>query len=215
MIVSYCKKCNLESSGAICQNCGKKASVNAVRDVWRTVRVPVADIGAWKNAGVVVLVTCVVLLAVLLTAERLMSTSASFAATSGSLIAAVILALLIGIALVFGLLALQGREEVRYSLNMEGACMQTWYRASRLRAWARLQHVDMGNTVAAADGVRYFMADERRMAWQDVNEIKYSPSTGTIRLYHTPHLAPFVLRLPPEEYDTAEAIVKKYTKRRA
>ena len=108
--------------------------------------------------------------------------------------------------------SLQGREEIRYILDMEGAHMQTWYRASRIHAWARLQRADMSSAHQSRDGSKYLKAEERHLLWRDINEIGYSPSTGTIRLYRTPHLAPFVLRIPPEEYEMAEALIKKHTK---
>ena len=109
---------------------------------------------------------------------------------------------------------LQGREEIRYILDMEGVHMQTWYRASRIHAIARLQSISMDHAVQSRDGSRYIKAEERHLLWQDINEIRYSPSTGTIRLYRIAHIAPFVLRIPPEEYDMAEALVKKHTRSR-
>ena len=212
MIVSYCKKCKIESEGAVCQQCGKRAPSSNVRDVWRTVRVPGADAGAWRSAIGILSFTVILLLAVLLLAERFGSSAQNFSASVGTLISAVAVAGVIGLLIVLAAFALQGREEIRYILDMEGAHMQTWYRASRIHAWARLQRANMSAAIQSRDGSRYIKAEERHLLWQDINEIGYSPSTGTIRLYRAPHLAPFVLRIPPEEYEMAEALIKKHTK---
>ncbi len=212
MIVSYCKKCKMESEGAVCQQCGKRAPSSSIRDVWRTVRVPGADTGAWRSAVGILSFTVIVLLAALLLIERFGSSAQNFAASAGSLISAVAVAGVIGLLIVVAAFSLQGREEIRYILDMEGAHMQTWYRASRVHAWSRLQHANMGAAVQSRDGSKYLKAEERHLLWRDINEINYSPSTGTIRLYRAPHLAPFVLRIPPEEYEMAEALIKKHTK---
>ena len=213
MIVSYCKKCKIESEGAVCQQCGKRAPASGMKDVWRTVRVPSADAGAWRSAVGALSFVVIVLLAVLLLAERFGAASQqNFSMSVGSLISSIAIAGVIGLLLVLAAFSLQGREEIRYILDTEGAHMQTWYRASRVHAWARLQHAAMRSAVQSRDGARYIKAEERHLLWRDITEISYSPSTGTIRLYRTPHLAPFVLRIPPEEYDMAEALVKKHTK---
>lgn len=202
----------MESEGSVCQQCGKRAAASSTRDVWRTVRVPGADGSAWKSGAAAVLWIVGLLLAVLLLAERLNTTSRSFTASMGSLISAVAVAGVCGLLICLAAFSLQGREEIRYILDMDGAHMQIWYRASRLRALARLQRLSMKNAVQSRDGARYIKAEERHLLWRDINEISYSPSTGTIRLYRVPHLAPFILRIPQEEYDMAEALVKKHTK---
>ena len=42
--------------------------------------------------------------------------------------------------------------------------------------------------------------------------MKYKPGSAAIHLYHTPHLAPMVLKLPANEYELAAAYVGKYCK---
>lgn len=212
MIVSYCKKCKIESEGGVCQQCGKRAPASAVRDVWRTVRVPSADTGTWRSA--VAALSCIImLLAVgLLVAERFSSSAQGFSASVGGLISAIAIAGVIGLLIMLAALSLQGREEIRYILDTDGVHMQTWYRASHLHAWTRLQHSGMKSAIQSRDGSKYIKAEERHLIWRDIDEINYSPSTGTIRLYRTPHLAPFVLRIPPEEYEMAESLIKKHTK---
>lgn len=213
MIVSYCKKCKTESAGSVCQTCGKRAPAALVRDVWRTVRVPAADSAAWRSVITALLFVTALLFLLIFGAERLMSARTKFDQVFSSPLLTYVLGVpFIGVLAAFLVFSMQGREEVRYSLDTAGAHTQTWHRASRIRSLARLQSPRMDEALEAQDGARYIMADERHMLWQDVNEIKYSPASGTIRLYHTPHLAPMTLRIPPDEYDTAEAIVKKYAK---
>ncbi len=212
MIVSYCKKCKQDSEGTVCASCGKRASASSVRDVWRVIRVPGAEGGAWRSLLFGVLIVFVLLAGVLTLVERFQSSQWDFEQHIGGILSSA--AILSALCFLLGgaLLLLQGREEVRYTLDMTGAHQQTWHRASRLRSWARLQSARLDTAIPSRDGTRYVISEERHLRWQDIHEIKYVPSSGQIRLYHVRHLAPFVLRIPDEEYDTAEAIVKKHTK---
>ena len=213
MIVSYCKKCKKESAGSVCQYCGKRAPSSAVRDVWRTVRIPLTDAGVWKSIALVLAIVTVLLCAILFGLERIFNTKAEFSALlNGQLLTLILTVPFAGVGISFLFLTLQGREEVRFFLDQQGAHTQVWHRASRLRSLGRLQASRLNDTVSSNDGTKYILADERHMLWADVNEIRYLPSSGLIRLYHIPHFAPLVLRIPPEEYDIAEAIVKKYAK---
>ena len=56
------------------------------------------------------------------------------------------------------------------------------------------------------------LSQERHLLWKDVAQVQYRPARAVIALYHTPHIAPLVLRLPPEEYELAKAYVGKYCK---
>ena len=71
---------------------------------------------------------------------------------------------------------------------------------------------DKSKDVPQQDGSVMHLSQERHMLWQDVQSVKYKPGKAVIQLYHTPHCAPLVLRLPPEEYDLAAAYVGKYCK---
>ena len=53
----------------------------------------------------------------------------------------------------------------------------------------------------------------RHIRWADVDQLIFKPDRGEILLFSSPRLAPFILRLPPEEYDDAERFVKKYCKK--
>ncbi len=213
MIVSYCKKCKVESEGSVCQQCGKRATASSTRDVWHTIRVPGADGSAWCSGVAALLWVVIILLISLLLIERMNTTANRFAGSMSSLISGVAIAGVIGLLLCLAAFSLQGREEIRYILDMDGAHMQVWYRASPVHALARLQRISMKSATPSRDGTKYVKAEERFLHWRDVNEIRCSPSTGTIRLYRVPHLAPFILRIPPEEYELAEALVKKHAKK--
>ena len=213
MIVSYCKKCKKESEGSVCRYCGKRASASCVRDVWRATRVPAADGAAWKSIIGVLLIVTVLILVVLFTFEKLVNSTPAFKALlTGQMLTLTLSIPFVGLLICFAALTLQGREEVRYSLDTVGVHTQVWHRASRLRSIARLQASRLNKAIAANDGTKYILADERHLIWSDINEIHYAPSAGLIKLYHTPHFAPLILRIPPEEYETAEEIVKKMAK---
>ena len=212
MIVSYCKKCKLDSEGTVCSSCGKRASASCVRDVWRIVRVPGADAGTWRSVARGILLAAAVLTGGLVLLERFQSSQQDFENHLGGILSTAAILTAGVFAIAAALLLLQGREEIRYTLDMTGAHLQTWHRASYLRSWARLQSARMDRAIPSRDGSRYVISEERHIRWKDIHEIKYVPSAGSIKLYHVRHLAPFILRIPDEEYDTAEAIVKKHTK---
>ena len=212
MIVSYCKKCNLDSEGTVCSSCGKRASAAGVRDVWRIIRVPGADANTWRSLASGILLTALILTVSLVLLERFQSSQQDFENHLGGILSTAAILTALAFVLAGGMLMLQGREEIRYTLDMTGAHLQTWHRASYLRSWARLQSAKMDQAIASRDGSRYVISEERHIRWKDIHEIKYVPSAGAIKLYHVRHLAPFILRIPDEEYDTAEAIVKKHTK---
>ena len=56
------------------------------------------------------------------------------------------------------------------------------------------------------------LSQERHLMWRDVQAVQYKPGKAVIALYHTLHIAPLLLRLPPEEYELAKAYVGKYCK---
>ena len=212
MIVSYCKKCKLDSEGTVCSSCGKRASASCVRDVWRIVRVPGADAGTWRSVARGILLAAVILTGGLVLLERFQSSQQDFENHLGGILSTAAILTAGVFAVAAAMLLLQGREEIRYTLDMTGAHLQTWHRASYLRSWARLQSARMDRAIPSRDGSRYVISEERHIRWKDIHEIKYVPSAGSIKLYHVRHLAPFILRIPDEEYDTAEAIVKKHTR---
>ena len=212
MIVSYCKKCKLDSEGTVCSSCGKRASASCVRDVWRIVRVPGADAGTWRSVARGILLAAVILTGGLVLLERFQSSQQDFENHLGGILSTAAILTAGVFAVAAAMLLLQGREEIRYTLDMTGAHLQTWHRASYLRSWARLQSARMDRAIPSRDGSRYVISEERHIRWKDIHEIKYVPSAGAIKLYHVRHLAPFILRIPDEEYDTAEAIVKKHTR---
>ena len=212
MIVSYCKKCRLDSEGTVCSSCGKRASASCVRDVWRIVRVPGADAGTWRSVARGILLAAVILTGGLVLLERFQSSQQDFENHLGGILSTSAMLTAGVFAIAAALLLLQGREEIRYTLDMTGAHLQTWHRASYLRSWARLQSARMDRAIPSRDGSRYVISEERHIRWKDIHEINYVPSTGSIKLYHCRQLAPFILRIPDEEYDTAEAIVKKHTR---
>lgn len=210
MIRWYCKKCGQDSDTEICSQCGKKLSGATLRDLWTVYRVPLSDLCAWKNAFLFLLILALVMTVILFIGEFLLSNAeeALKMSVSGP-VAAVFLLIPLGLLLLcFGFL-LQGRETLVYCLDSRGAHMQTWHEAGRLRCWARLQAWHPEDIVENPDGSAVLLSQTRHLMWADVREVVFAPARGEIRLYSSLRLAPFVLRLPPDEYDTAERMVKK------
>ncbi len=210
MIRWYCKKCNLDSDTELCPQCGKKLSGTTLRDIWRVYRVPLSDLCAWKNSFLTLLIFVLVLLLVLFLGEFLLSSAEEALKMLVNGPGAVVFLLLpAGMAMLFLLFALQGRETLVYCLDSRGAHMQTWHEPGRIRCWARMQAYRPEDIVDNPDGSSILLSQTRHLLWADVREVDFAPVRGEIRLFSSLRLAPFVLRLPPNEYDTAERMVKK------
>lgn len=213
MIYSYCKRCKVESPGDTCQSCGKRATVAAQRDIWSIASVPLADGRIWRGALAALLCVAALLLLIIFGLEAMLSGSSKTAMLWQSALPRIILALIpLGLLAVFLFLLAQGREVIVYVLDPTGAHLQTWHQPGRIHSWARLQSADPDRNVPQQDGTIMHLSQERHMLWQDVQSVKYKPGSAVIQIYHTPHCAPMVLRLPAEEYELAAAYVNKYCK---
>ncbi|MBQ9265310.1 MAG: hypothetical protein IJ189_14030 [Clostridia bacterium] len=213
MIYSYCKRCKMESPGDVCRSCGKRATANAQRDVWSIASVPVADGRTWKSILYALLCVAALLLIVIFGLESMTSDAAKVSRLWGSSLPRMIFLIIpLGLLLAFLFLTAQGREVIVYVLDPQGAHLQTWHTPSKIKSWARLQSADPDKDVPQQDGSVMHLSQERHMIWGDVQSVRYKPRSAAIYLYHTPRLAPMVLKLPPEEYEVAAAYVGKYCK---
>ena len=203
----------MESPGDTCRGCGKRAAASAQRDVWSIASVPLADGRAWRGVLYTLLGVVALLLILIFGLETMLSGNVKAAQLWGSALPQLIFAILpVGLLAAFLCLLAQGREVIVYVLDPQGAHLQTWHTPSRIKSWARLQSADPEKDVPQQDGSVMHLSQERHMIWGDVQSVRYKPGHAVIYLYHTPHCAPMVLRLPAEEYDLAAAYVGKYCK---
>ena len=210
MIRWYCKKCSLDSDSDTCPQCGKKLSGNALRDIWQVYRVPLSDLCAWKNAFLTLLLFALLLVLILFIGGFLLgNVEESLTALLNGSGAAILLLIPAGLALLLAAFILQGRETLVYCLDSKGAHMQTWHAPGRVRCWARMQAYHPEDIVDNPDGTSILLSQTRHILWADVQDVVFAPARGEIRLFSSLRLAPFVLRLPPDEYDIAERMVKK------
>ena len=213
MIYSYCKHCKIESPGEDCQQCGKHATAAMQRDIWSISIMPLADGLTWRSTFFVLLSVAALLLALVFGLEFIVRGSADTAQLWQGRVPQLILALIpIGMGVMLLLLLLQGREVNVYYLDKDGAHQQTWHKPSRVKSWARLQSADRRRDVRQQDGSMMRLSQERHIRWQDVMTVQYLPQRSVIRLYHTPHCAPLILRMPGGEFNLAAAYVRKYCK---
>lgn len=213
MICSYCKRCKTESPGDVCRICGKHAAAGSQRDVWSTASVPLADSRIWKSIVITLIAVALLLTVVVFGLEALVSDAGKVRLLwSSPLPRLIFLIVPLGLAVSFLFLTIQGRETIVYVLDPQGAHLQTWHQPSRLKSWSRLQSADPACDVPQQDGTVMHLSQERHLIWADVQSVRYRPRIAAIYLYHTPRLAPMVLKLPPEEYETAAAYVGKYCK---
>ncbi len=214
MIRYYCRKCGIDNAEAECRQCGKKLPAAVMRDIWRVYRIPLTDLGAWKSAFLILLCcAAAVLLLILVWETAAGGLNAALRLFSGGLALRLALIVPAGLAAVLLFRALQGRETLVFSLDAQGAHMQTWHDAGRLKSWARLQRAHQEDAAEQQDGSLLLQSQTRHLLWSDVKRLLFQPDRGEIRLFHARHAAPMVLRLPPEEYDNAELLVKKYCKK--
>ena len=214
MIKSYCKRCKIESLGDTCMQCGKRAPAGSLRDVWSSTNYPIRDMRLWRGAFLVLLCVLALLLLIVFGLELMMhGNTQTEALWKGRMPLLIFILAPLGLGMMLILLLLQGQETNVYVLDKDGAHQVTWHKPSALRSWARLQTADRKRDVRQQDGTVMRLSQERHMRWEDVVAVKYLPQRSVIRLYHTPHCAPMILRLSSkEEYDLAAAFVGKYCK---
>ncbi|MBQ6950875.1 MAG: hypothetical protein IJN44_05210 [Clostridia bacterium] len=213
MIYSYCKHCKAESPGDTCQTCGKRASAAAQRNVWSASFLPLTDSRTWKGILLTLVLACVLCFLLLIGLDALLlGPSGASRVLQGNLPALIFSILPLGLLIAFLFLYLQGRETLVFVLDPRGAHLQTWHEPSRKKSWARLQTADASRDVPNPAGSMMHLSQERHMLWQDVQSVQYKPHQSLILLYHTPHCAPMVLRLPQAEYEMAAAYVSKHCK---
>lgn len=212
MIYSYCKRCGMESPGDVCSGCGKRAAAASQRDVWSIAALPVTDARIWRGALLTLLTVAALLLLVIFGMEALQGGGRAVLLWRGTLPRLILAVVPLGLAVVFLFLAVQGREVNVYFLDPKGAHQQTWHTPQKWKSWARLQSADPRKNILQQDGSVMHLSQERHLMWQDVQSVQYKPASASICIYHTPHCAPLVLRLPAEEYDLAAAYVGKYCK---
>ena len=213
MIYSFCKRCNTETPGDVCSSCGKRFTPASQRDVWSISCLPLSDGRIWRAALLALAGAAALLLMVVFASEAIMTDGARAARLWQSAFPRAAMALIpAGLLAVFLFLLLQGREVEVFVLDPKGAHLQTWHGPQKWKSWARLQSADPRRNIQQQDGSVMHLSQERHMRWQDVVDVQYKPQRAVIQLYHTPRCAPLVLRLPPEEYDTAAAYVGKYCK---
>ena len=213
MIYSYCKRCRMESLGDVCSGCGKRAAAACQRDKWSVASVPLADSRAWRTSFFALLGAAALLLAAVFGLEAVFGGPVRVTLLLQSAFIRVTLAFAaVGLAVVFLFLLIQGRETNVFTLDSQGAHQHTWHGPQKWKSWARLQSADPAKDIPQQDGSVMHLSQERHLLWQDVVSVKYRPARSAILLYHTPHCAPLVLKLPAGEYDLAAAYVGKYCK---
>ena len=213
MIYSYSKRCGLETPGDVCSSCGKRFTPANQRDVWSISFLPLSDGRVWRAALLALAGASTLLLAGVFAAEAILTDGARAARLWHTAFPRLALAAIpAGLMVVFLFLLLQGREVELFVLDPKGAHLQTWHSPQKWKSWTRLQSADPRRNIQQQDGSVMHLAQERHMLWRDVLDVQYKPHSAVIQLYHTPKCAPLVLRLPPEEYETAAAYVGKYCK---
>ena len=205
----YCKKCGVNNPDSICSRCGKKLPGNIMRDIWQVYRVPLSDTASWKTAFIVLLCASLIMLFFLFMWETAKDPGKALSLFSNGTAAACLALVPVGLLCQFILFALQGQEVLVYCLDSDGAHVQTWHKAGRLRSWARFQRAHQQDAVPDGSGGMTLLSQRRSILWNDVRSVALLPARGEIRLFSSSRLVPFILRLTNDEYENAEHLVKK------
>ena len=212
MIYSYCKRCNMESPGDVCSGCGKRATAALQRDKWSVESIPLRDGRVWRGAFCALFGAAGLLLAVVFGLQAIFNIAGMTMLWRSALIRVTLAFVVIGLAVVFLFLLLQGRETNVFTLDSAGAHQHTWHSPQKWKSWARLQSADPAKNFQQQDGSVMHLSQERHTLWQDVLNVQYLPKRSLILLYYIPHFAPMALKIPAGEYPMAESYVKKYCK---
>ncbi|MCE5342009.1 MAG: hypothetical protein LLF96_00245 [Eubacteriales bacterium] len=220
-LINYCSHCKVEvSSMGVCPRCGKRLTKASERLSFKVERKPVAD---WFSWNAVLRVAVPALLLVLIWAVLFAAVTEGEAGVSnllrqglpGTLLAILLLLL----AVICLLLALQGRETVRYVLDREGAHAITYLRApGTVRLWARLTTKKALETLQAdapdpkPEGLVYLRRADLR--WSQVRRAQFWPQTHTALLYRPSWWQTMVIRCDEAEYAQAEAWISAKVSRK-
>ncbi len=218
---NYCKKCNAETPTVeTCPRCGAKLTRAGERLAFTVDRMPVRDWFSWNAMlRIVVPVVGVVLLATVLAesiAEGARGVQAVFIqGFFWTLFSALGLMLLFTLAL----LAMQGREVVRYVLDGKGAHTYVYIKEPRtMNLYARLttpQAVAALQQDAPEPMAGYQFVRRADIAWAQVRRAGFWPETRTILLYQPTFWLALCIRAGQSGYAEAEAhVLKKVPKRK-
>lgn len=144
----YCEKCRHESPGRVCESCGRTLNENTLRFKWRRMQRPLADGKRVFDAMKVWTITVAVLFLILFLTEIITQSNKRAAMAmvlSAETVRWLVLAWAAGVAVVLLTLGFQGEEECLYSIDKNGANLQTWITPNRIRCWTRLLHYKAGS----------------------------------------------------------------------
>jgi hypothetical protein len=214
MYFFYCRKCGTDNETNVCDTCGRTLKNTSARYMWRVARVPVLDGVAVRSILRALLYAELLLLFGLTAAQYLLKsfTEARDLLTSGGLLTALLECYLAGALLGILVLALQGREEVRYVLDPKGALLQTWICPSRLRCWTRFLSYDKRVFLTDSTGGPCMLARETHLLWADVRRAEFRARASRIDLFRPSAFLFMSLKIPRAEYGQAADLVASRTK---
>ena len=185
-LTAYCKKCNREvAPGDICPRCGTRLAKTAVHAAWVLERRPAADWMCWNAvmrwllpAGLAVLVLALGLEGIsggMDAVERLFR--------SGFPLTLLIL-LCVLVALVFGLLLLQGKELMDYVMDSRGVHVTRYLPSpTPLKLLARGKSPALMTRVDPEAEMPVLRMEERDLPWREVSRVQLWPEKCYILFY--------------------------------
>ena len=212
--LNFCKKCKMEVlSGEQCPHCAGKLTKTGERLSFGLVRTPVRDWFAWNQVLRVALPALALVAAATLILEGMLSGGRGIRALFlqgfwGSL-AGVLAVMLLGMLV---LLALQGKEVVRFVLDKDGVHAYTYlHEPTTLQLYTRFL------TWPAAEKLQreelrmegYFLVKRVELLWADVKRARLWPENGRILLFNPTWWQAVAVACPAQEYGEAEAFLRK------
>ncbi len=212
--MNYCKKCKAEVSlGDMCPYCGGKLTKTGERLSFMMLRVPVRDWFAWNQWLRAALPALGLVAAITLITEAFASGSQGIQALFLQGFFWLLVWALGGMLVVMLIvLALQGPENVLFTLDKDGAHAQTYLsKPTDLRLFARFLSREAAGALQQEEQAQAGMTLVRRMdlPWQEIRRVQCWRENRQILFFRPSWWQVLVITCPPGEYEQAEAFVRK------
>lgn len=219
-LVNYCRKCKAEVPlGETCAYCGAPLSQTGEQISFGLVRKPVNDWFAWNSLLRIVLPVMALVCAAVLAAEAAVAGQAGvIRLLEQGFLTSMLSILALMLAVIWGLLALQGREKVHVLLDKQGVHVRTYLSQQddlalymRFLTPAAAERLQESDDRPALEGLR--LVKRVTLPWQAVRRVRIWREGMTILFFRPSFWQAAAIRCPADDLPAAEELVRKKLKR--
>lgn len=219
-LVNYCKKCQAETPlGESCPYCGGKLTQTGEMISFGVVRSVVKEWFAWNNLLRILLPVWGLTLMIVIIAEMAATgAEGAVALLEQGLMQTMTGLLLAALALIWGLLSLQGVESVHVVMDKQGVHVRTYVsRKNTISLYARFASMQTVERLAASDDrpeLEGLMLVRRvTLPWSEIRRVKIWREGGAMLFFRPSFWQVADVRVPFSELPEAEAYLRKKLKR--